>query len=504
MPEPEGQIFEIAGRFRRELLRRERAAASEMVRYYGDVWRRIREQVDDLSRKIREAREAGEDVSPAWLFQQRRLESLRAQVEAELRNFARFTEQRILEQQAEAVAAAQEHAEQLALAGLGELPEGVQVRWERLPNEAVQDLVGFLQNGSPLRSLLDELPDEAGQAVGDALVRGVALGLNPREVARQVRREMGMSLARALRIARTETLRAYREATRRSFQANSHVVKGWIWHSALDRRTCAMCWAMHGTKHRLDERLDDHPNGRCAMIPITATWAELGFKGVPETRLEVEPGAEVFARQPEEVQRAVLGNAAYEAYRAGAVSLQDFVGRRRSREWGTTRYGRSLREILGSEEARRWMQGRAGNVPVSSGGSESPRARVERLIQEGKISREAVAEAERCWRERLSRGIELPSGEIVRVTFNDLYHVIVDRRILLRPERIEAALTSAFEIRTARQERRLVFSRWREGEAERLAVAVLDADFTLKSLHLIDERRLQRYTRHSGDVLWKR
>jgi hypothetical protein len=28
-----------------------------------------------------------------------------------------------------------------------------------------------------------------------------------------------------------------------------------------------MCWAMHGTVHTLDERLDDHPNGRCTAIP---------------------------------------------------------------------------------------------------------------------------------------------------------------------------------------------------------------------------------------------
>ena len=75
-----------------------------------------------------------------------------------------------------AVGMAEEHAEQLALAGLGVPPPGVTVTWARLPREAVTDLVGFLQDGSPLRDLLDELGSEASRAVRDALVAGVATG----------------------------------------------------------------------------------------------------------------------------------------------------------------------------------------------------------------------------------------------------------------------------------------------------------------------------------------
>jgi len=341
-----GQIYETAERFRRELLRNERRAASEIVHYYGQTWRRIKEQADDLLRMIREARDAGEEVSPAWLFRYRRLEELQAQVEAELRNFVGFAEHRILKQQEEAVRAAQEHSEKLVLEDLLAPPEGVRVRWNRLPIEATQDLIGFLHDGSPLRALLDELPGQAGQAVADELVQGVALGLNSREISRRIRRAAGVGLVRALRIARTETMRAYREATRRSYQANSDIVKGWIWHAALDRRTCPMCWAMHVTQHGLDETLGDHPNGRCTMIPWVASWEELGFEGAPDTRVVVEPGESIFKEQPEDVQRAVLGNAGYEAWKAGKVTLRDFVGERTDPRWGRTFYAKSLRSIL--------------------------------------------------------------------------------------------------------------------------------------------------------------
>ena len=44
-----------------------------------------------------------------------------------------------------------------------------------------------------------------------------------------------------------------------------------------DDRVCCSCLALHGTEFPLDETLDDHPNGRCAMIPVTPSWSDLGF-----------------------------------------------------------------------------------------------------------------------------------------------------------------------------------------------------------------------------------
>ena len=343
-------IYAVAEQHRRELLQRERRAASEMVRAYGEAWKRIKARLDDLSEQIAQARARGEEVSPSWLFQYERMQALQRQVEAEIREFARFAEARVIAEQAEAVRAAQEHAEQLALAGLGEPPPGVTVTWARLPRDAVTDLVGFLHDGSPLRDLLDELGPEASKAVRDALVAGVATGQNPRVIAQQVRQALGGNLVRALRISRTEVLRSYREASKRSYQANSDVVKGWIWHSALGTRTCPACWAMHGTFHQLDERLDDHVNGRCSAIPVTKTWEELGFKGIPEARRQIETGADLFEKLPDADKEKILGKAAFQAYKAGTVKLEDFVGRKVSREWGTMRYTRSLRDVLGGRK----------------------------------------------------------------------------------------------------------------------------------------------------------
>jgi hypothetical protein len=118
------------------------------------------------------------------------------------------------------------------------------------------------------------------------------------------------------------------------------------------------------------------------------------------------------------------------------------------------------------------------------------------------LPREAVVRAEKLWGERLRHGVRMPNGEMVRLERSDLYHVLVDDRVWRHPERIETALSNVFEIRRAHGDRRQAFSRWREPEGERLASIILQPDNRVWSFHLIDERRLRRYARKGGEVLW--
>src|SRR4030095_12680785 len=120
-------------------------------------------------------------------------------------------------------------------------------------------------------------------------------GRGPRAVAQEIREGLNGNLTRALKIARTETIRAYREASHRTHQENSDVLEGWIWLSALNSRTCRACIALHGTFHTLDERLKGHVNCRCSQIPAV--------KGVG---LGIEKGVEWFRKQPAAVQKDIL------------------------------------------------------------------------------------------------------------------------------------------------------------------------------------------------------
>lgn len=211
----------------------------------------------------------------------------------------------------------------------------------RRPNfQAVEALVGHASDGSPLQELLDEATAGQAEEMVDLLARNMALGIHPRVTAKQMQAQFAVSLRRAQTIARTETLRAYRAASQMTMQENDDVLDGWIWISACDRRSCISCIAQHGTWHPLSERLQDHVNGRCVAAPAV--------RGV---RPKIQTGAERFAKWKPEEQRAALGGSAYEAYRDGAIQLEDMVGRTHSDRWGDSVHVRSLRSVVGQERA---------------------------------------------------------------------------------------------------------------------------------------------------------
>ena len=165
------------------------------------------------------------------------------------RSFSRFAEETIRREQQDAVDAAGDHARTLI-----QMATENQIAFQRLPAGAVRSLIGFTGGGSPLRDLLRKIWPDVAEAVRQELVTSMALGYSPRKIASSVQRAFGGSLTRTLTIARTETIRAYRQANLEIYRQNSDVVTGWIWIAALGPRCCAACTAMHGTEHSLEER----------------------------------------------------------------------------------------------------------------------------------------------------------------------------------------------------------------------------------------------------------
>lgn len=86
------------------------------------------------------------------------------------------------------------------------------------------------------------LSAEATEAVRRSLIRGVATGAHPtdaaRDMLRRVEGDFNGGLNRAIVVARTEMLDAYRDASAHVHQVNEDVLAGWVWSSTLDRRTC--------------------------------------------------------------------------------------------------------------------------------------------------------------------------------------------------------------------------------------------------------------------------
>lgn len=333
------EIYDQAERFKAALVQRERVAASQLVRQYGRSWKRLRKLLLDVTDRIEAAQRQGIPISPAWLYQQQRYLELIAQTEREIRQFADLVNKTVeREQQAAIKAATRNTATLIRTATASTNLASISV--VALPVEAVQSMVGFLADGSPLTSLLNQLPRATSKAVADALTEAVTLGYNPRKTAAIIRRETGMTLTRSLTIARTETLRAYREATHQTYQANKNIVAGWYWVASLSRRTCAACIALHGTFHPIEERMSTHVRCRCTSIP--------GIKGDPSPFTET--GQEWFDKQPADVQRAIFSNqAAWKAYSSGQAQLTDFVGKRVSPVWGDSYVQLGAKRALNGE-----------------------------------------------------------------------------------------------------------------------------------------------------------
>lgn len=200
-----------------------------------------------------------------------------------------------------------------------------------------------------IESTLRPLSREAAAAMRASLIRGVAVGDNPRETAarmlRRVQGDFAGGLTRAMTIARTEQLDAHRAGGHAQDTANADVLQGWQWTATLDARTCPSCWAKHGTLYEVtDPGPWDHQNGRCARTPVTKSWRQLGFD-IDEPPSLLPDARAVFDALPEADQLAIMGPRRLELLRFGQVGWADLSQRRPSPEWRTSYGVRPVRDL---------------------------------------------------------------------------------------------------------------------------------------------------------------
>lgn len=191
-----------------------------------------------------------------------------------------------------------------------------------------------------ITSALQPLSDDAMRVVRRELIRGVAAGTSPRQTAaRMVRRaEQGFNggLTRALVIARTETLDAHRAAAAAGQARHTDVLATWVWlcHLGPGRLPCPACLARHGTEYPLSVAgPDDHQCGRCARMPKTKSWADLGFEGLDEPVDAVQDAREWFEALSEADQVQIMGRRRLALLRSGAVEWADLAQLVRTDGW---------------------------------------------------------------------------------------------------------------------------------------------------------------------------
>lgn len=339
----EAEIYRRARQFREALLAADEAARAQVIRAYALAWGGIGRSLEELMRYLVES---GDPVTQGQLLRLERYQQLMDQIEAELTRFGDSVQGIVSEAQRQQVTAAALQARELLATATG-APLGQVVNL--LPTEALQGLVGQLQDGTPLARHIAATFPAAQERVKELLITGLAAGKGPREIARKISQALepptgkGQGkgpLAVALRTTRTEILRAHREATRENYAQHPGVVQGWIWLSSRGTHTCAACLAMDGTVHPISEPMGTHPNCRCTLLP----WLS---DDPPPT----DTGEAWLERQSPKIQAEVLGRNAPDpeaarAFREGRVRLADFVEERHSDVWGTSRTARTLERAL--------------------------------------------------------------------------------------------------------------------------------------------------------------
>jgi SPP1 gp7 family putative phage head morphogenesis protein len=313
-------VIELAEKFKKSLLNREAKSVAEILKAYRQILRNLEPQIANLEKHLAD----NPRISVTDLFTLDRFKKLEKQIEVEINNFAHVANKQVSEfQRINAEIAVRNVQEFLRESS----------SFTALPKGAIENFVGMSLEGSPLRKAFERLAPHAIESVRNKILEGIALGYNPRKTASQIRQSFGSNAARALTVTRTATLNAYREATRETYKRNSRIVKGWIWYASLSRRTCVVCWSMHGTKHSVEQTLDSHPNCRCTMLPY------LNENSVITT------GEDEFRKFSAKDQREILGNAAFEKFEKDKIKLADFVGVRNNEKFGKSLYRKPLKEI---------------------------------------------------------------------------------------------------------------------------------------------------------------
>lgn len=319
--------------YKRRLTGRETAVQSDLVRRWRRVEDSLSGHMDALVMDMDALRAAGQPVSRNAVYRLERYRTLLTQLDAEQRRYA--------DAAAGLISAEQQYALQMGFdwgadaVGLLAREAGITVAFNRLDRAVVEAMVGYAADGTPLAQLLAADYPATAAALTDALVEGVALGYNPRKVARMMRDAMAGNAQRALVVARTETQRAHRSAAVESYR-QSGIIQEYIRYAAMDSRTCLACLLESGRRYPVTEQFSDHVLGRCTCLPI-----------IPGVASPVEQtGREWLEAQSAETQRDIMGAGHYDAWKSGAVPLESMSQMHTDPVWGEAPRVVPLRELV--------------------------------------------------------------------------------------------------------------------------------------------------------------
>ena len=314
------KVDDLLEEYRREALLRDRNLQADYVRR----WRRVEESVEDkisaLIYELREAQASGQPVAVYQVYQLERYQSLLAQLQSEIFRFMRFADGNISSLQQVGAQDGLDLGYQSLKLTYSEF--GVFGSDKRLSIEAVKSMIGYSQNGMPLYELLVADYPKSIVQLTDALIKGVALGWNPRVTAKEMYGSMSWNLERAFMVARTEQMRALRSGQLAEYR-NSGYAEQYERRASKSTRTCLACLLEDGRIYQMNETMSDHPNGRCMFLVVP-----------PWYKRERLTGKEYFLTLQPDEQKMMMGDERFAAWKRGQVQLEHMSRMHTHPIWG--------------------------------------------------------------------------------------------------------------------------------------------------------------------------
>lgn len=315
-------VDQVLRDYRARLLARDADLAAAYARRWLRVEDALEAQYLAAAMEAAELRASGAEISESMVYRMERYQALLGQAQAETERFGQFAAGKIEREQWLAAQDGVRMGERTIAARMGQV--GIELNFARLPVDAMRAMIGLSGDGTPLAQLLAASYPEAVTELTQALIDGLALGYNPRKVARMMADAMAGNLQRALLISRTEQMRAFRVAQVQSYRT-SGVVSGYRRRCAISSRTCLACLLEDGKFYATIEQYSDHPGGRCSAEPVLAHYDDL----ISKTN-----GRQYFEGLDPSAQREMMGEEYFRAWKSGAFSL-DQVSRTHSHPvWG--------------------------------------------------------------------------------------------------------------------------------------------------------------------------
>jgi SPP1 gp7 family putative phage head morphogenesis protein len=240
-------LEEVVKRFRLVALRRSTRAMRDVLSVFNDVLRAAQAEASRFAQEI-----DPQDLASA--LQYNRLQNLIREIEQLIRDAS--------QRSAEIVSRTSDELDRLGRAQATEIASSFSI----LNVASIAVATHATSAEGRVGQLFRRLAPLGAERARSTIIRAVALGLGVERTARELSDALAITRARALTIARTETLNAYREGARLRYMELG--LRRYRWLATGDERTCAICADLNGQVFDIEAPMNPHPNCRCTILPV--------------------------------------------------------------------------------------------------------------------------------------------------------------------------------------------------------------------------------------------